>query len=207
MTAPRWRRRKEDRPQELLAAALQLFGEQGFAATRLTEVAKRAGVSKATVYLYFDSKEALLQEAVRTIEPILDFGDELAAGFEGDTRSLLGVLVVRWLEAFEERGVGCVPKLVIAEGTNFPDLARLYVEVVVERGRSLFAGVLHRGIERGEVRAELDVDQAVHVFMAPVHYAQVHRHGLAEADPNGPRLHAWVAAHVDLFWRGIEVRD
>lgn len=203
MAKPRWRRRKEERPQELVAAALQLFAEQGFAATRLTEVARRAGVSKATVYLYFDSKEALLTEAVRAVEPILDFGDELAASYEGGTRELLSELVIRWLEEFEERGVGGVPRLVIAEGSNFPELARLYVEVVVQRGRRLFTQVLERGKARGEVRLDLDVTQAVHVFMAPVHYAQLHRHALAAADAEGPRLHAWVATHVDLFWRGV----
>jgi len=204
MAEPRWRRRPEDRPQELLAAALQLFGEQGFAATRLTEVAKRAGVSKATVYLYFDSKEALLRQAVRAIEPILDFGDDLAQSWTGDTRGLLEALVSRWLVAFEEAGVGCVPKLILAEGNNFPELAGLYVEVVVQRGRTLFGQVLQRGIERGEVRADLDIEQAVHVFMAPVHYAQLHRHGLSAFDPEGPRLRAWVNAHVELFWRGIQ---
>jgi len=204
MPAPRWRRRKEARPQELVAAALQLFAEKGFAATRLTDVAKRAGVSKATVYLYFDSKEDLLQAAVRAVEPILDFGDDLAASYEGDTRGLLSELVTRWLEEFEKRGVGGVPKLVIAEGSNFPELARLYLDVVVERGRRIFTTVLERGIERGEVRSDLNVEQAVHVFMAPVHYAQVHRHALANVDEKGPRLHDWLTAHIDLFWRGIK---
>ncbi len=204
MPAPRWRRRKEARPQELVAAALEIFAEKGFAGTRLSDVAKRAGVSKATVYLYFDSKEDLLHAAVRAVEPILDFGDDLAASHEGDTRELLSVLVTRWLEEFEKRGVGGVPKLIIAEGSNFPDLARLYLDVVVERGRRIFTAVLQRGIERGEVRSDLDVEQAVHVFMAPVHYAQVHRHALADVDEKGPRLHDWLAAHIELFWRGIK---
>ena len=75
---PRWRRRKQARPEELVAAALALFAEQGFAATRMRDVAKRAGVSKGTVYLYFQSKEDLLRAAVRgSIVPILDVGDDL----------------------------------------------------------------------------------------------------------------------------------
>ena len=63
---PRWERRKQDRPQELLAAALELFVERGYAATRLEDVATRAGVSKGTLYLYFDGKESLFKSVVRT---------------------------------------------------------------------------------------------------------------------------------------------
>ena len=65
---PRWERRKEARPAELLAAALELFVEKGYAGTRLDDVAQRAGVSKGTLYLYFENKEDLFKAVVRESE-------------------------------------------------------------------------------------------------------------------------------------------
>ncbi|HEY9398086.1 MAG TPA: helix-turn-helix domain-containing protein, partial [Burkholderiales bacterium] len=93
----RWERRKKSRPQELAAAALELFVERGFAATRLEDIAARAGVSKGTLYLYFDSKDALFKEVVRAgIVPALAEAEETAAGFEGSTAELLRRFVLRW---------------------------------------------------------------------------------------------------------------
>src|ERR1041384_3137837 len=87
---PRWKRRKDARPGEIVAAALEVFGERGFAATKLTDVARRAGVTKGTVYLYFDSKEALFKAVVReTIVPVIAQGEALARSFTGSARELL----------------------------------------------------------------------------------------------------------------------
>src|SRR5207245_1980892 len=79
---PRWKRRKDARPGEIVAAALEVFGERGFAATKLADVARRAGVTKGTVYLYFDSKEALFKAVVReTIVPVIAKGEAFAQSF------------------------------------------------------------------------------------------------------------------------------
>src|SRR5690242_10352198 len=91
---PRWRRRKDARPEEIVAAALEVFGERGFAAARLEEVARRAGVTKGTVYLYFDGKEALFKAVVRqTIVPAIAQGEALASSFAGSARALLAQLM------------------------------------------------------------------------------------------------------------------
>lgn len=201
--APRFRRRKDARPEELIRAAVALFGEQGFAATNLKDVAKRAGVSKGTVYLYFKSKEDLLRAAVRTsVVPIVDAADELEVDAEGSAAELLRTLMVRWVEEFEERGVAGVPKLVMAEAGNFPELAEDYVSSVLQRVRRLVARVLKRGIRDGEFRA-LDVRSATHLLLAPVLYAQLHSAAFASIDPGSPPVAVLVGDHLDLFLRSI----
>jgi AcrR family transcriptional regulator len=201
--APRFRRRKDARPEELIRAAVALFGEQGFAATNLKDVAKRAGVSKGTVYLYFKSKEDLLRAAVRTsVVPIVDAADELEVDAEGTAAELLRTLLLRWVEDFDERGVAGVPKLVMAEAGNFPELAEDYVGSVLLRVRRLVARVLKRGVRDGEFR-ELDVRQATHLLLAPVLYAQLHAAAFATFDPGAPDVADLVDAHLDYFLRSI----
>mgnify|MGYP002631211765 CR=1 FL=1 len=200
---PRFRRRKDARPEELIRAAVALFGEMGFAATNLKDVAKRAGVSKGTVYLYFKSKEDLLRAAVRTaVVPIVDAADELEVDADGTAAELLRTLLVRWVQDFEERGVAGVPKLVMAEAGNFPELAEDYVNSVLQRVRRLVARVLKRGIRDGEFR-DLDVRLATHLLLAPVLYAQLHTAAFAASDPASPDTTSLVDAHLDYFLRSI----
>ena len=129
---PRWERRKDARPQELLAAALDLFVERGYAATRLDEVAARAGVSKGTLYLYFENKEELFKAVVReNIVAALVDAEDLIAGFEGHSSVLLRKLVVSWWQRIGQTKLSGISKLMMAESGNFPDVARFYHEEVV----------------------------------------------------------------------------
>ena len=94
---PRWERRKDARPQELLAAALEQFVERGYAATRLEDVAKRAGVSKGTLYLYFTNKEELFKAVVReNIVQAIGEAEQDAAVFEGHSGELLRTILMAW---------------------------------------------------------------------------------------------------------------
>jgi AcrR family transcriptional regulator len=200
---PRWRRRKQARPEELVAAALALFAEQGFAATRMRDVAKRAGVSKGTAYLYFQSKEDLLRAAVRgSIVPILDIGDDLELDSDASASALLERLLSDWVAEFDRRGVTGVPRLVMAEAGNFPEIAQEYVSAVIQRSRRLFARVLKRGVRAGEFR-ELDVRAAVDVLLAPVLYAQIHRASLGTWDPDAFG-ESFLSAHLQFFLRSIQ---
>ena len=159
--APRWQRRKEARPAEIVAAALDVFVERGFAATKLEEVARRAGVTKGTVYLYFESKDALFKAVVReTIVPIFARGEQMVAEHQGSTADLFGELVRKWWELIGETSLSGIPKLMMAEAGNFPVLARFYYDEVISRGHRLMASVLERGIKSGEFR-KLDVTVAV----------------------------------------------
>jgi AcrR family transcriptional regulator len=200
---PRWQRRKEARPAEIVAAALEVFVERGFAATKLEEVARRAGVTKGTVYLYFDSKEALFKAVVRqTIVPIFARGEQMVAGHHGSTAELFRELVRKWWELIGETSLSGIPKLMMAEAGNFPVLARFYYDEVISRGNRLMASVLERGIKSGEFRP-LQVRVAVKLAMAPLVYAANWRHSFALCTPEGLDIATYLDQHIHIFLRGI----
>ncbi|MEF9995839.1 MAG: TetR/AcrR family transcriptional regulator [Burkholderiaceae bacterium] len=165
---PRWERRKEARPAELLAAALDLFVEKGFAGTRLDDVATRAGVSKGTLYLYFANKEELFKEVVRQniVARITQARDEVDA-FDGPARTLIASLITTWWENFGATPASGISKLMMAESGNFPEIARFFLEEVIEPWHALLAVAIERGIARGEFRP-VDVPTFVRVMAAPL---------------------------------------
>ena len=200
---PRWRRRKEARPDEILAAALASFAERGFAATRLDDVAARAGISKGTLYLYFKSKEELFEAVVRaTLVPNLERLEALSATFEGPSAQLLERLLLT-IAGVVDSQIGAIPKLVIAEAGNFPELARFYLEAVVRRGLRLIGAILRRGIGRREFRP-IDVDHAVFCVIAPMLIAALWKRSLEPHDAAPLDAQALARAHLDLLLRGLE---
>jgi AcrR family transcriptional regulator len=175
---PAHRRRKEARPAELTAAALELFVEKGYAATRLEDVAALAGVSKGTLYLYFDSKEALFKAVVREgLLPALAEGEKLVAGFTGDSATLLREVGTGMWRLIGAQRIGGIPKLIFAEARNFPEIASFYHQEVILRGTALIRSVIQRGMASGEFR-EVDVDAAIHIVLAPVLMRMIWRHSL-----------------------------
>ncbi len=163
------RRRKDARPSELTAAALELFVEQGFAATRLDHVAARAGVSKGTLYLYFDSKEALFKAVIKEgIVPTLAAAEQRLAEHQGRRPTCCRQAPAR-LVGSRSGGtrLAGVTKLIISESRNFPEVAQYYHERGDHRGRALLRTALQRGIENGEFRP-LDVETAIDVIIAPL---------------------------------------
>ena len=200
---PRWKRRKEARPAEILSAALAVFVERGFAATKLEEVARRAGVTKGTVYLYFESKEALLKAMVReTIVPIFARGEQMVAEHQGSSADLLTQLMRKWWERIGETSLSGIPKLMMAEAGNFPALARFYYDEVISRGHRLMASVLERGIKSGEF-LPLDVKVTVKLAMAPLVHAANWRHSFALCTPEGLDIVTYLDHHIRIFLRGI----
>ena len=171
----RWERRKEARPAEIVAAALHLFSDRGFAATRLEDVATVAGVSKGTVYLYFDSKEQLFEAVVReAITPNIARAEALVDGFEGPTPDLLRGLFAFVGDVLETPLTG-VMKLIVSEAGNFPQLARMYADLVLRRAFALLRRILERGIARGEFHL-MDLDATVPLVVAPVLLLGVWKH-------------------------------
>ncbi|GAA4024015.1 TetR/AcrR family transcriptional regulator [Actimicrobium antarcticum] len=165
---PRWARRKEARPQELLDAALDLFVERGFAATRLDDVAKQAGVSKGTLYLYYSSKEDLFKAVVReNIIPLLGEAELIVNDYAGTSAALLRDIVLGWWARIGETRLSGITKLIMAEAGNFPDLAAFYHEEVIQRGNAMIARVIGRGIDSGEFSVR-DPIQTTSVIVAPV---------------------------------------
>ena len=204
--APRWQRRKDARPSEILAAALETFAEHGYAATKLEDVARRAGVTKGTLYIYFENKEALFKAVVReNVVPILATAEQLAGNREADPEQLLRRLVTDWWEAMGPSGLGGLPKLVMSEATNFPELAQFWYDEVVRRGRQTFAQVLRRGIEQGVFR-DVDVDLAVRMILAPVLMAAIWKHSFFACEKEAFPVEDFLANSVDIFLRGVAVR-
>ena len=200
---PRWQRRKEARPAEIVAAALEVFVERGFAAAKLADVARRAGVTMGTLYLYFDSKEALFKAVVReTIVPVIAQGEALARSFTGSARELLERLVREYWRLVGETALAGIPKLMMAEAATFPELTRFYYEEVVTRGHRLMAGVIERGIENGEFRP-VDVKVAAKLAMSPLMHAVVAKRAFALCMPEGFNVQTYLDTHIDLYLHGI----
>src|SRR5512145_2567634 len=117
------RRRKEARPGEIIAAALEVFVEKGFSATRLDDVAARAGVSKGTVYLYFKNKDALFKAVIEAgMTPGVEALEKLAATTDKPAAELLREYVAAWWRMMDETSLGVLLKLLIAESRNFPEV-------------------------------------------------------------------------------------
>ena len=149
----RWTRRKEHRPTEILDAAVAVFAEKGFAAARMEDIAKRAGVTKGTIYLYFRSKEDVFKKLVRdSLGTTIAANAANAAAFDGPSSELIRMVLtaIGQFAATSDRVV--LPKIIVAETGNFPELARFYREEVVDRGLALLTGIVERGITRGEFR-------------------------------------------------------
>ena len=203
------RRRKDARPAELLEAALALFVEKGFAATRSEEVAKAAGVSKGTLYLYFPSKEELLKAVIQHfLGAEIEAGIKEAAAAEGPTAQVMQQLLVTWWTRIYEGPASGVFKLVITEIRNFPEIGDFWVEHVVAPGEALVSGLLRRGIDRGEF-APVDVAFATHSMLMPMILLCVHKHSFAacgiakelDVDPV-----AFMQSHFRLIFTGLQVR-
>lgn len=200
---PRWRRRKEARPAEIVAAALACFAERGFSATRLEEIAQRAGVTKGTLYLYFPNKEELFKAVVRqTLVPLLARNEEVIAASTAPTPVLLRQLILGLPGLMANNPASALPKLIISEAQNFPDLAQFYLSEVVERGRKLIRGLIARGIARGEFR-DVDVDHVFYSVMAPLVLTALWQHSFAPYDKGGLDPQALAHVHADVILRGL----
>jgi AcrR family transcriptional regulator len=148
---PRWRRRPEERPRQILDAALEVFGERGLAGARLDDIARRAGVSKGTIYLYFPNKEELFREVVRAV--VVDRLRQAAAdaGTQDPVEELKRYLRAHW-DFVRSPQFQTIFKLVTGELHNFPDLAEFYGREVITPATQLLAGMIRRGIDRGDFR-------------------------------------------------------
>ncbi|QDZ28824.1 TetR/AcrR family transcriptional regulator [Noviherbaspirillum sp. UKPF54] len=200
---PRWTRRKDARPQELLAAALDLFVERGYAATRLDDVAARAGVSKGTLYLYFANKEELFKAVVReNVVPVLGEAEEIVGKFDGSTVDLFREIILGWWERIGNTKLSGISKLMMAESCNFPEVTQFYHDEVISRGNAMIARMLERGIQRGEFR-DIDVKQATSVVCAPMLMLMLWKHSFSacRAEPLSPEN--YLNSFIDLLLHGL----
>jgi AcrR family transcriptional regulator len=151
---PRWRRRKQARPAEIVAAALEVFAERGFAAARLEDIAARAGVSKAALYLYFPTKQDLFRAVVaEAVAPNVAGVAAAADAYDGRFEDLARMLLPRLAAVASGGPMGGVVKMVIGESRNFPELAKVWHDDLVGKALAAVSGAIARAQARGEVKA------------------------------------------------------
>jgi AcrR family transcriptional regulator len=201
--AQRWRRRKEARPAELLDAALNVFFEKGFAAARLEDIAARAGVSKGTVYLYFNSKDDVFDALVRAIpQANVEQVRALASDPAIPADEMLG-RVLRFIGMFlrDERMIK-FPRLIVGEAGNFPKLAETYKREVIERGRNILSSLIERGVREGRFR-EVDPQYAAYAALAPLLFTAIWRTTFEQFDPAALDAERFIEQHIETFLRGL----
>lgn len=196
MSEPRFRRRKEERPQEITEAALAAFAEKGYAATRVDEVAKRAGVSKGLLYLYFKTKEELFKAVVRSF--VMPRIDALTASIDASDLSAEEFLrgpFLEFVKTIPGSPVSVVIRLLIAEGPKHPDLVQFYWDNVVSRGLATITELLERGVVNGEFRRST-VNELPHLLIMPVVFSMVFKLLFAQQSLDTDKL---IETHVNML--------
>lgn len=202
-TKPRWARRKTARPQELLAAALDLFVERGFAATRLEDVAALAGVSKGTLYLYFTNKEELFKAVVReNVVPAIGEAESVIDGYQGHSADLFRDILFGWWQRIGDTKLSGITKLIMAESGNFPEVARFYQDEVMSRAQRMIVRMLERGMARGEFRS-VDAAQATQIVMAPLLMLMMWKHPFNTSNPATDSPQAYLHCIIDVLLNGL----
>lgn len=206
--SPKRERRKEARPGELLDAALDLFVEKGFAATRAEEVAARAGVSKGTLFLYFQSKEELFKAVIseNIAGRFTEWNAEFDA-FDGSSADMLRYAMNMWWERIGATRASGITKLIISEAHNFPDVTAYYQSEVIQPGQALIRRILQRGVDRGEF-AVTDMDHAVYCVISAMVFLVMAKHSLGACVPADRALdpRRYIDSQADIILGGLLVR-
>jgi AcrR family transcriptional regulator len=198
-----WHRRPEARHQEILDAALAVFAEKGFSAARMQEIAKRAAISSGTLYLYFTSKEEIFKSLVaESIGPQISTLAQMAREFEGPSPELIRLAMRAILVFLLSSNRAVLPKLIIAETGNFPELARFYRTEVTDRTLAIFEDIVRRGMERGEFR-ELDPKHAGRLLFQPVMFTAIWRASFGTLDGEPYDYRGFIETHLDVVLRGF----
>jgi AcrR family transcriptional regulator len=198
----KWSRRSRARPAEIIAAALALFAERRFAATKPDHVAKAAGISKGIVYLHFATKDDLFRAVVRQrFIPSLEQLEHASRDYDGASGALLHIMVNR-VGGVMGSSLGVIPKLVLSEAGNFPEVAMFYADKIVARGQKVLDGILQRGVERGEFRP-IDSSRLLPIFMGPLLLMLLRKHSFGRHSAIGFDHAVVLDAHIDILLRSL----
>jgi len=203
---PKFRRRAEDRPDEVLDAALALFVDQGYARTSVAQIARAAGISKGAIYLYFPSKQAILEGLVqRAVAPVADSALAVATISQGDLRATLRSLLGSIVTGLSDPKVFAVPKVVIREAVIAPEIAEMYRNAVLDRVLPFAIGLIRQGIESGQLRA-VDPELTLRTIMGPIilHLLLAEIFGILPE--RGLALDALAENHLDILFNGLFAR-
>jgi AcrR family transcriptional regulator len=205
---PKFRRRAEARPDEVLDAALELFLERGFAETRVEEIARRAGLSKGAVYLYFPSKDALLEAMVhRALAPIADNAlAMMAMGESGDPRELITRMLQMVARRMTETRTIAIPKLVIREVLGFPQLAQLYRREVIDRVAPFIIALVARGVREGRFRL-VDPELTIRSIIGPLLMHLLLAEAFGIVPEGGLQPERLLENHLTILFDGLSVRQ
>jgi AcrR family transcriptional regulator len=203
--APRWQRRAEARPEEILEAALAEFDERGFEAARMEDIAKAAGISKAAIYLYFPSKMALLEALIEAkVAPLAAQAQKLAAAGQADPLNALKLFATVAAARMADPKAIAVPRLVIGISGRFPEIAEYYRTHVVAKARGALEKLIETGIASGAMR-KVDTAAVVRAFIGPLFFEAMWTHVLrgesAFADPQ-----KLIEQQFDILLNGLEQR-
>jgi AcrR family transcriptional regulator len=200
---PKWRRRKEARPAEIVDGALEVFAEKGFAAAKLDDIARRAGISKATLYLYFETKEDIFRTVARAaVASLVKALGSQADGADMSFAELAPRLLTRAAGMMKGGRVPAIARMVIGESRNFPDLARIWHDDVVMSVVGMVTGIIARAQARGEVAPG---DPRLHAFslMGPMVMAMLFGEVFGGVDADLPDLQALSDQHARTALRGL----
>lgn len=200
---PKFRRRAEARPDEVLDAALALFVEKGFAATRVEDIASRAGLSKGAVYLYFPSKEAILEGLVkRAVRPIADNALGFLENYAGDPRLVIGTVLKMIAGRIADPKLIAIPRLLVREMINFPELAQMYRREVLDRVIPAVTALIASGVREGYFRP-VDPELTLRSVVGPViaHMLMAELFGIRPA--NGLEIERLIDNHLTILFDGL----
>ena len=204
MLEPRYKRRKEDRPHEITAAALAAFAEKGYAGTRVEEVAKRAGVSKGLLYLYFKTKEELFKAVVRSfVIPRIDALTASVATSDLSAEEIIRGPLIGFMKSLPRSPVGVVVRLMISEGSKHPDLVTFYWDNVVSRGIDTLAAIVDRGVANGEFRRTA-VSDMPHVLVLPAVFSLIFTIVFGDQSLDTDKL---IDTHIDIVVEHLKNKE
>lgn len=206
---PKWRRRKENRVAEIRQSALRLFSERGYNSTTMSQLAKAAGVTPGTIYLYYKNKEEIMEAVFAdAIEPIVSFAIKALESFDGNATDAFSEIIYYWNKMIYQSEVcNLIIKLVYAEAHNFPNIAKKYIEHVIRPSRELFRKFLQLGIDNGELEIS-NIDYTITLLMAPLQYASIHKCSLAQFDDDRKDKNIGNFQHhgIEIFLNGLKKR-
>lgn len=194
-------RRKTERPDEILSAALEEFSINGFAATKLKDVAKRAGICKGTIYLYFKSKEKLFEEVIKDrLVPNLEKMEDISEFSSGSAKDILREQLTTMYRELLSTDARYIPKLIIGEGSRFPQLTEFYYKEIISRLYNIIGAVIKRGVEAGEFRQSA-LKWELQAIMSPALSAAIWKTVFEQYEPLD--LDAYLETHIELLLNGL----
>lgn len=199
-------RRPEARPDEILDAALEVFSELGFAGARVEDIAKRAKLSKGALYLYFDSKDAMLKALVRRLaDRVVGAAEALVDADGADAEKTLRSLLTFMAVQLSNPRVSAAPRIVIAEAQRFPEIAALYRDAVIARARRLLGRLIDRGVAQGAFR-DLGRDVVLRGCAGPMLAHMLLSTVFFDPDNPGPPAEVLAAGIADMVLNGLKAK-